>query len=279
MRRKFCALVRRAWQNWAAAQWFLPRRVYVALPMHLFRLVLSTCLFAAALPAAEPVAPGLGATVFQNVCAQCHGTQGEGKAELKTPSIAGLPAWYAKTQLTNFREGRRGHEPADPQAFMMAAIAKALPPEQITAVITHVERMPVIIPAGKDREMADVRLEEGQRLFYERCMECHRYNASGEMTFGSPPLVGRQAWYLADQLRKFKTGKRGTVKSDVNGAKMVQMTTLFIEDDQMLRDVVAYIMTLNPEAAPAPSPAPVAEQPKPSVSLPQGSPFKEAAAR
>jgi hypothetical protein len=33
----------------------------------------------------------------------------------------------------------------------------------------------------------------------------------------------------------------------VNGAKMVQMTALFIEDEQMLRDVVAYIMTLNPD--------------------------------
>jgi hypothetical protein len=28
---------------------------------------------------------------------------------------------------------------------------------------------------------------------------------------------------------------------------MVQMTKLFIEDEQMLRNVVAYIMTLNPE--------------------------------
>ncbi|HEY1048775.1 MAG TPA: c-type cytochrome, partial [Prosthecobacter sp.] len=176
---------------------------------------------AVSLYAADPAPPAQGAAVFQNVCAQCHGAKGEGKVELKTPSIAGLPAWYAKIQLANFREGRRGHEPADPQAFMMAAIAKALQPEQIEAVTAHVEKMPVVIPQGKDRELADVRLEEGQRLFYERCMECHRYNASGEMTFGSPPLVGRQAWYLADQLRKFKTGKRGTVKSDLNGAKMV----------------------------------------------------------
>lgn len=42
------------------------------------------------------------------------------------------------------------------------------------------------------------------------------------------------------------------MKNDVNGAKMVQMTTLFIEDEQMLRDVVAYIMTLNPESKDSP---------------------------
>lgn len=241
--------------------------------MRFLRFLFPAFIFVTALPAAEPEPSVLGATVFQNVCTQCHGAKGEGKVELKTPSIAGLPAWYAKTQLANFREGRRGHEPADPQAFMMAAIAKALRPDQITAVTAHVEKMPPVIPTGKDREMANVRLEEGQRLFYERCMECHRYNASGEMTFGSPPLTGLQAWYLEDQLRKFKTGKRGTVKSDINGAKMVQMTTLFIEDDQTLRDVVAFIMTLNPE----PPMAAAGEEAKPAVH--QGSPFQEAKGR
>lgn len=228
---------------------------------------------AASLPATEPAttAPaGQGATVFQNVCAQCHGPNGEGKLEVKAPSIAGLPAWYARTQLANFREGRRGHEPADPQAFVMAAIAKALPPEVIETVTAHVEKMPLVIPAAKEREVPGADLAEGARLYYERCMECHRYNASGEMTFGSPPLIGQPAWYLEDQLRKFKTGRRGTVKSDLNGAKMVQMTTLFIEDDQMLRNVVAYLMTLNPEpaapATPATSSTPFGQTPAPPVS-------------
>ena len=79
-------------------------------------------------------------------------------------------------------------------------------------------------------------------------MECHRYNASGEMAFGSPPLTGRQDWYLTDQIRKFKTGKRGTAKSDVNGAKMV-ISSSFISDEQTLKDVIAYVMTLNAAAA------------------------------
>lgn len=216
-------------------------------------LLPGTCgiLLHAANPVPPPAVPDTqsksGVTIFQTVCAQCHGSNGEGKIELKTPSIAGMPAWYMNTQFANFREGRRGHDAADPQSFMMASIAKALQPEQVKAVVAHVEKMPAVIPTGQNREMAGVSMDEGMRLFQERCMECHRYNASGEMTFGSPPLTGLQAWYLEDQLRKFKTGKRGAAKDDINGAKMVQMTTLFIEDDQMLRDVVAYIMTLNPE--------------------------------
>ena len=223
--------------------------------------------------AVDPVHPAIAATkamdgkaIFQAVCAHCHGANGEGKIELKTPSIAGMPSWYVTTQFANFREGRRGQNAADPQPFMMAGIAKALQPEQVKAVITHVEKMPVVVPTGKDREMAGTDPKEGMQLFQERCMECHRYNASGEMAFGSPPLTGRQAWYLEEQLKRFKSGKRGAIKNDVNGAKMVQMTNLFIEDEQMLRNVVAYIMTLNPEPEPAK---------EPSKQAIEGSPFKD----
>lgn len=209
-----------------------------------------------------------GKTIFQTVCAQCHGTAGEGKTELKSPSIAGMPAWYVTTQFANLREGRRGHDAADPQSFMMAAVAKALQPEQIKAVVAHVEQMPIKVPMGKDRTIANANAQEGMRLFQERCMECHRYNASGEMAFGSPPLIGRQSWYLEAQLKKFKAGKRGAMKNDVNGAKMVQVTNFFVEDEQMLRDVVAYIMTLNPDPAATP-----AEQQKQIL---EGSPFESA---
>lgn len=186
-----------------------------------------------------------GAVLFNNVCAQCHGTKGEGKEEVKSPSIANLPIWYVTTQLSNFHDGKRGNDTAiDPQGAMMAAIAKALKPEQIKAVAAHVEKLPLVVPAKLEIEGADVSL--GQELFYERCMECHRYNASGEMAFGSPPLVGRQGWYLVAQLTKFKNLHRGAAKGDEKGAKMVQMASLFIADEQTIKNVVGYILTLNP---------------------------------
>lgn len=224
---------------------------------------------------ADPAPPAVASTqstdgkvIFQTVCAQCHGTAGEGKLELKSPSIAAMPGWYMTTQFANLREGRRGHDASDPQSFMMASIAKALQPEQIKAVIEYVEKMPMVVPTGQNRELANTNAMEGMQLFHERCMECHRYNASGEMTFGSPPLIGRQSWYLEEQLKKFKSGKRGAMKNDVNGAKMVQMTKLFIEDEQMLRNVVAYIMTLNPD--------PVATPEQQQKQIIEGSPFESA---
>ncbi len=196
-----------------------------------------------AVPAPPPPTPGMTAEVlFGTVCAQCHGEKGEGKEELKSPSIANLPAWYVVNQLKNFQEGRRGTEPTDVQGQMMAAISKALTPAQIQEVAKVVASKPIVMP--KVIEVADADIQEGMMLFQERCMECHRYNASGELAFGSPPLVGRQHWYLMAQIQKFKSGARGAVKGDVNGAKMV-FTSTFIEDEQALKNVVGYIMSLN----------------------------------
>lgn len=191
------------------------------------------------------VADEAGPLLFKTVCAQCHGEKGEGKIEVRSPSIANEPVWYVTTQLTNFHDGKRGSDTAvDPQGAMMAAIAKSLKPEQIKAVAEYVESLPLVVP--KEREIAGADVKRGQELFYERCMECHRYNASGEMAFGSPPLIGRQGWYLLDQLKKFKKLHRGAAKGDEKGAKMVQMATLFIEDEQAMKNVVSYVLTLNP---------------------------------
>lgn len=186
-----------------------------------------------------------GGALFKAVCAACHGPNGEGNEQIKSPSIAGLPGWYMTIQMSNFREGRRGHDLKDVPGLLMSAVAKMLKPEQIKALASHVEAMPGIVP--KPVVASDqVDLENGMLLWQERCMECHRYNASGELAFGSPPLTGRQDWYLAAQIQKFKNGQRGTIKGDVNGAKMV-LSSQFIEDEQSLKDVVAYIMTLNNE--------------------------------
>ncbi len=212
-------------------------------------LVIAAALLPAAAGAEESKVqkPDIGATMFQNVCAQCHGPKGEGNVQIKSPSIAHLPSWYVIAQINNFRENRRGTDPADPQGLLMAGISKTLQPDQIHALAKHVEKMPMVVPTATFTE-AGADLENGMILFQERCMECHRYNASGEMAFGSPPLTGRQDWYLAEQIRKFKTGKRGTAKTDQNGAKMV-LSSSFIGDDQTLKDVMAYIMSLNAAAA------------------------------
>ena len=51
-------------------------------------------------------------------------------------------------------------------------------------------------------------------------------------------------WYLVKQLHKYKTGVRGRNPGDVAGARMWPIS-LTLADEQAMKDVVAYIMTLR----------------------------------
>ena len=190
--------------------------------------------------------PDHGTRLYTTVCTQCHGPKGEGNETLKAPSIGGMPAWYVSRQLINFRAGHRGTDPGDPTGMLMASMAKTLPADELEAVSAYVENLPSHSPK-LTAALKDASAENGRFLFEERCMECHRFNGTGEVVFGSPPLVGRQDWYLLEQVRKFKSGRRGAVPGDVNGAKMV-LSSQFIENDEAARDVIAYILTLNQPA-------------------------------
>lgn len=203
-------------------------------------LIIATCLQATMNRAADPPA-STAPVIFQNLCAQCHGAKGEGKADVKSPSIASLPAWYVHRQLENFRSDRRGAHPQDVEGQMMRAIAKTLTAEQARELAALVEALPRIRP----EPTLHVATARGQELFTERCMECHRFNGEGELVFGAAPLTGLQDWYLAAQLRKFKNGQRGVDKDDANGQKMVHVTASFIEDEDMLLSVASWLIQLQ----------------------------------
>lgn len=184
--------------------------------------------------------PAVAGIIFQNACAQCHGAKGEGNAEIKSPSIASLPAWYVQGQLENFRTDRRGAHPQDAEGQIMRGISKVLNDEQVKALSEFVSKLPRVMPQPTIK--ADV--TAGRQLYEERCMECHRFNGEGELVFGSSPLLGLPDWYLAGQLRKFRDRVRGALKEDVNGQKM-SWAAQFIETEELLQSLAAYLMTLQ----------------------------------
>ena len=57
------------------------------------------------------------------------------------------------------------------------------------------------------------------------------------------------AWYLARQLRSFKSGARGTNDKEVFGKVMAPMAAT-LPDDAAIKNVVAYIKTLPDTPAP-----------------------------
>ena len=59
----------------------------------------------------------------------------------------------------------------------------------------------------------------GKQLF-AMCSSCHGQNGHGNHDLLSPSIAGLPEWYLINQLRKFRLGKRGAHPDDYAGLKM-----------------------------------------------------------
>lgn len=186
--------------------------------------------------------------LFRN-CAQCHGNAGEGDSAaaldgnpaFSAPAIAGMEPWYIKAQLRKFTRGVRGTNTEDHAGKRMRPMALDLgTDERLQLVAAYVASMepqrPTPILEGGDPA-------RGQGL-YATCAACHGQKAEGKLELRAPRLAGMNDWYLVEQLKKFKSGVRGTHPNDITGAQMRPMSML-LADEQAMKDVVAHIMTLS----------------------------------
>ena len=84
-------------------------------------------------PAPKPEVKGdpkAGAGQYAIVCAACHGKNGEGNPDLKTPALAGQNDWYVVAQLEKFKKGYRGSDPKDITGLQMKGMAGTLTTDQ-----------------------------------------------------------------------------------------------------------------------------------------------------
>ena len=178
--------------------------------------------------------------LYKKHCANCHGKKGEGNVRLKSPSLAGMPLWYTKFQISAFKEGRRGEHKKDRAGIMMRNSILKLEDKTLEEIMLHIQKMPVV----KRVSTVKGNIVRGKEEFKAHCITCHRYNASGERVFKSAPLVYLQDWYLKEQIMKFKNGLRGYHNDDVSGKKMTEVLSTF-EDQKVLDDIVAYIFRIK----------------------------------
>lgn len=169
-----------------------------------------------------------GAELFTASCATCHGEKGEGKVELFSPSIAGLPWWYVENQMKQFRDGHRGVHPDDGPGQQMRAVSLTLTNKQISEVAELVEGMEAFLTQAPP-DKAD--LDSARYVYANECMECHRYNGSGDRVFQSAPLVTLNRDYLVRQMKNYRDGLRGAVPGDLYGVKMVQVCKTMSDED------------------------------------------------
>ena len=187
-------------------------------------------------------------------CVNCHGVDGQGlkAGTLQVPSIAGLEAWYVEAQILKFRSDTRGAHADDTKGLMMRAMARSLANNaEVKAVSAYIASLSPKVE--KPDTSAD--LKRGQQLYTMVCMACHGANSQGnpDPNIRAPSQVALESWYIQEQLVKFRTGVRGSLK-DLEGLRMVPMVrdalplmakNLGATVEEADRDILAYINSLS----------------------------------
>jgi cytochrome c oxidase subunit II len=82
---------------------------------------------------------------------------------------------------------------------------------------------------------------------FATCAACHGQQGEGNVAMNAPSLAVLSPWYIARQIEHFKQGIRGANEADKFGPQMAPMANMLI-DDSAIRNVAAYIGTLEPAA-------------------------------
>ena len=79
---------------------------------------------------------------------------------------------------------------------------------------------------------------------YGTCEACHGKYGEGNQATNSPKLAGLHDWYLVGQLKKFRSGLRGSNPGDTFGAQMASIAKS-LTGEEAIENVAAYIVTLK----------------------------------
>ncbi|MBN8760855.1 MAG: cytochrome c4 [Thiobacillus sp. 65-69] len=188
-------------------------------------------------PAGAPASKGdpkAAESIVTQVCAACHGTDGNSAAAVN-PSLAGLNAEYLNKQLTNFKSGERKNA-------VMGGIVATLTPQDMLNLAAYFSMQQPKPGTSKDQELALV----GQKIFrggvqgagVPACASCHGPQGKG-VPSQFPRLAGQHSDYIYSQLNSFRLGTRSN-----DAAKMMRTIAAKMTDADM-KAVAAYIQGLR----------------------------------
>lgn len=125
--RKFRAGVRGAKEDDVGGQMMAP--MAMSLPDE--QSLLDVAVYVASLEGPPPARTlrgdlAAGEKTFRTICTPCHGPNGMGRPEIRTPALYGQADWYIATQLRKFRRGLRGYHDDDVSGMQMRGMATAL---------------------------------------------------------------------------------------------------------------------------------------------------------
>ena len=80
---------------------------------------------------------------------------------------------------------------------------------------------------------------------FDLCAQCHGPEAGGDARYLAPAIAGLSEWYVIAQLKKFRSGARGTHPDDISGMRMRPMS-LTLANDSDLELVARFVAGLTP---------------------------------
>ena len=158
--------------------------------------------------AAEPTEQGpdraLGQKIAGQVCAACHGPDGNSPLP-ENPKLAGQVYDYIVKQLADYKAGKERKNP------IMASMVAPLSETDMRAVAAHYAAQKPRIGAARNKDTVAL----GQKLWrggnpetgVPACSACHGPDGSG-IPSQFPRLSGQHAEYTIAQLKAFRSGER-----------------------------------------------------------------------
>ncbi len=183
--------------------------------------------------------PAKGQKIVSQVCAACHGPDGNSVAPAN-PKLAGQFSEYLYKQLHNFKakDGKKAERENPIMAGMVANLSDA-DMKNVAAYFSEQKLRPDV---ARDKNLAAA----GQKLYrggnaatgVVACAGCHGPSGAG-IPIEYPHIAGQYAEYVESQLKAFRSGARA---NDPNG--MMRGVTARMTDDE-IKAVSQYVAGLR----------------------------------
>jgi cbb3-type cytochrome c oxidase subunit III len=163
-------------------------------------------------PAPARPDPTKGQKIASEVCAACHGADGNSGIPVN-PKLAGQHADYLYKQLTNFKPV--GDKPAERANAVMASFASMLSDADMRNLAAWFSSQSLKPAVARDKDI----VEQGQKIYragiadkgVPACAGCHGPNGAG-IPAQYPRMGGQFAEYTEAQLTGFRQGVRKNSK-------------------------------------------------------------------
>jgi cytochrome c553 len=170
------------------------------------------------------------------VCAGCHGTHGEGGANV--PRLAGQDADYLDHALSMFRDGTRASDVMQPIARTLDAAQSRKLAEYFSG--QQAPRADPTSSANASLALAGQELAEHGAGNVAACFSCHGAQGQGEGA-RFPRIAGQPAQFLVERMHEFQ--ERARQKTPAPGTMTAVSTTL---SEQQIQETAAYLSQLGP---------------------------------